>query len=337
MAQEIVAAPSSGIAPEWERKIDLIKRTVAKGATDDELQLFFHQAKKTGLDPLARQIYCVKRGSGMAIQTGIDGFRLIADRTGKYAGNDDYEFAEGKEFPIAAKARIWKIVDGERYPFEATARWSQYYPGDSLGFMWKKMPHVMLGKCAEALALRKAFPAELSGVYTAEEMSQAGPEIGEHEPPPPPARKTHSKPPAPEAVMCNQCRQVNRHAPDCPSLKPDAPKVEVPPSPQANRLEVMVSAVEKRATKTGNVFYAVSAVDKGRKTWALFLFHKSLHEFVNNWLGVVCIFETTTSAKGNVSIEKVLRAGDVEYRENRPIGPPVGHDHVNPDADDTDF
>lgn len=160
--------------PEWESKIELVKRVCAPGATDDELQLFFHQARRTGLDPLAKQIYCVKRAGKMAIQTGIDGYRLIADRTGQYAGNDDYEFDDAVNQPKLAKARVWKLVGGVRCPFEATARWEQYYPGDAQGFMWKKMPHVMLGKCAEALALRKAFPAELSGVYTADEMEQSG-------------------------------------------------------------------------------------------------------------------------------------------------------------------
>jgi phage recombination protein Bet len=156
----------------WESKLDLIKREIAKGASDDELEIFLHQCRKTGLDPLAKQIYFQKRGGKMTIITGIDGYRLVADRTGHYAGNDDPIFDDDAK-PTKATVTVYKIVGGVRCAFTASARWSQYFPGDALGFMWKKMPHLMLGKCAEALALRKAFPAELSGVYTAEEMEQA--------------------------------------------------------------------------------------------------------------------------------------------------------------------
>ena len=155
-------------------QVGLIKRTIAAGATDDELTLFLGQCRRTGLDPFARQIYCVKRQGKMTIQVGIDGFRLIADRSAQYAGNDDPVF-DNEQNPTKATVTVYKIVGGVRCPFTATARWTQYYPGDSQGFMWKKMPHLMLGKCAEALALRKAFPAELSGLYISEEMQQAGP------------------------------------------------------------------------------------------------------------------------------------------------------------------
>ena len=65
---------------------------------------------------------------------------------------------------------------GNRGAWSATARWSEYYPGDQQGHMWKKMPNRMLEKCAEALALRKAFPSELSGLYVREELDQAGEE-----------------------------------------------------------------------------------------------------------------------------------------------------------------
>ena len=161
-----------------DEKLALIKRTIAKGATDDEFALFMHQAQRTGLDPLARQIhfqkYNTKSGPQIAIITGIDGYRLVADRTGKYAGNDEPVF-DGRigEYPAKATVTVWKIVGGVRCNFSASAYWQEYYPGDIKGFQWRKMPHVMLAKCAEAAALRKAFPADLSGVYTHDEMEQA--------------------------------------------------------------------------------------------------------------------------------------------------------------------
>jgi phage recombination protein Bet len=192
MTNALVAQNGNAVAPidgfDLE-KIDLIKRTVAKGVTDDELSLFLHQAQRAGLDPLAKQIHAVTRWDTkaqrqvMSIQVAIDGYRLIADRTGLYAGSDDYLFNEGLtqyqhlqtgEPPVTATVTVYKIVAGHRVPFTATAAWDAYYPGPKQGFMWGKMPHLMLGKCAEALALRKAFPAELSGMYVREEMEQAG-------------------------------------------------------------------------------------------------------------------------------------------------------------------
>jgi phage recombination protein Bet len=159
-------------------KVQLIKSLVADGATDNELALFLYTAQRTGLDPLAKQIYCIKRQGKMTIQAGIDGYRLIADRTGKYAGNDDPVFGPDHQVgnvtaPTSATVTVWKLVGGMRCPFTSTARWSEYCPGGNQAFMWTKMPYLMLGKCAEALALRKAFPAELSGIYTDAEMDQA--------------------------------------------------------------------------------------------------------------------------------------------------------------------
>lgn len=180
-------------------QIELIKRTVCVGGTNDELTLFLSQCRKTGLDPFTRQIYAIKRQGKMTIQVGIDGYRLIADRTGLYAGNDDPVY-DNEEKPTKATVTVYKLVGGVRCPFTATARWSQYFPGDAQGFMWKKMPHLMLGKCAEGLALRKAFPVELSGIYTTDEMEQAD-EVPATTPAPPaqPLKATTVIEPKPEA------------------------------------------------------------------------------------------------------------------------------------------
>lgn len=171
-------------------KIELIKQTVAKGATDLELELFFHACKRTGLDPLMKQIYAIKRWNSqerretLAFQTGIDGYRLIAERTGCYAGSSDAEYEEGMSAgapPILARVTVTKLVNGMPCHFTASARWNEYVQKNKEGqptSMWQKMPYLMLAKCAESLALRKAFPAELSGLYTHEEMQQADEEHG---------------------------------------------------------------------------------------------------------------------------------------------------------------
>lgn len=170
----------------------LIKSVIAKDATDNELALFLYQAQRTGLDPLARQLYFqkyTKKSTGestMTIITGIDGYRVVADRTGLYAGSDepvfegkksltytDYGTVKTKDVPVKATVTVWKIVQNLRVGFSSSCYWEEYYPGEKNGTMWHKMPHVMLAKCAEAAALRKAFPNDLSGVYIQEEMEQA--------------------------------------------------------------------------------------------------------------------------------------------------------------------
>ena len=183
VAVKQVATPTTiTFTPE---QVDLIKRTVAEGATNDELALFMHQAKRTGLDPLARQIYCVKRQGKMTIQTSIDGFRVVAERTGVYAGQDAPIHAYGKNpkkvgekfVPYKTQVNIYKFnpKTGERYlAAVGEAFWDEFKPQGGQDFMWKKMPHVMLAKCAEAQALRKAFPQDLSGLYTDDEMAQTG-------------------------------------------------------------------------------------------------------------------------------------------------------------------
>jgi phage recombination protein Bet len=155
-------------------QIALVKRTVAVGATDDELALFFFDCQRRGVHPLDKLIHFTKRKGKYTPITSIDFFRTRAHDTGKCAGITDAQFSgEVKSAGFAATVTVRRVVEGIVAEFTATARWAEYKP-DENAFMWLKMPHTMLGKCAEALALRKAFPHELAGLYTGDEMAQAG-------------------------------------------------------------------------------------------------------------------------------------------------------------------
>lgn len=160
-----------------QEQVKLIKTLIAPNANDNELKLFLYQAQRSGLNPLTRQIYCIHRGGKMTIQTSIDGFRVIAERSGTYGGQDEPKFEyDDKGRLLNAKVTVYRFSsDGTRYPAATgVAFWSEYvqeYNGKVQG-LWAKMPHTMLAKVAEALALRKAYPQDLSGLYTNDEMEQ---------------------------------------------------------------------------------------------------------------------------------------------------------------------
>ena len=160
------------------QQLSALKSLGLAQADAGDLAFFFHQAQRTGLDPFARQIYMINRGGRWGIQTSIDGFRIIAQRSGQYAGQtapywcgDDGVWKDvwlSNTPPTAAKIGVYRSNFAE--PTWAIARWDSYAVMNNP--IWKKMPDVMLAKCAESLALRKAFPNDLSGIYTDEEMSQ---------------------------------------------------------------------------------------------------------------------------------------------------------------------
>ncbi len=193
MATALAHATPAPMVQFSDEHIALITRTIAVGCTRDELQLFLHAAKRTGLDPLTRQIYAIKRkaknpdgtwGTRLTIQLAIDAFRLIAQRTGEFTGQvgpvwcgrDGHwlDVWNGSGPPFAAKVGVRRTNFVE--PLYAVARFDSYVRLDAGGRptgLWAQMPDTMIAKCAEALALRRAFPLELSGLYAADELEQA--------------------------------------------------------------------------------------------------------------------------------------------------------------------
>lgn len=188
MENSIVKTEIGNLLPEQLKQLELAG-IIPKGTPESQVQVFAQICKEKRLSPFQKQIYLLpfKKKNGEKWEThyaciiGIDGYRTIAERTGKYVGNDDYRFDNGKtEFqlreankkaPVTATATVYKLVGGQRIPYSATASWQSYCPTDSKkAFNWNRMPFLMLGKTAEALALRKAFPESLSGLHAEEEI-----------------------------------------------------------------------------------------------------------------------------------------------------------------------
>lgn len=185
-----------------ESEVDLIKTQIAPGVTDGELKLFLHVCKSRQLDPFAKQVYAIvreqwnnetrQREKKMTIMASIDGFRLTAKRGGIEA-IDEPEFEYDARLKsdanplgiVKATVRVWR--KGVDRPTVGVAYWDEYAQtkrdGGLMG-LWPKMPRTMIAKCAEAQALRKAAPEELSGIYATEEMDQAQSEPREAAPAP---------------------------------------------------------------------------------------------------------------------------------------------------------
>jgi phage recombination protein Bet len=204
-----IALPTSGDQSQWndqERALveaagltRVTNRSTGATALADRptVEAFLQHCRRTGLDPIARQIYAIYRGGKWGIQISIDGARLVAERTRQYEGQTPVEWTGdgvtwtqvwlSPEPPAAARVGVFRT--GFREPLFAVATWDSYvvmedeWEGPSgnrhktgeqvVSSMWRKFGPLMLGKCAEMLALRKAFPQDLSGLYSTEEMQQA--------------------------------------------------------------------------------------------------------------------------------------------------------------------
>lgn len=194
--------------PEQER---MIRDSFLNGASREEAAVLMEVARARKLNPITRQIHFVKRWDSRAAreiwshQTSIDGLRAIAERTGLYAGQDEPEWLfEGKQL-IGAKVKVYR-KDWAR-PAVGVAWWLEFVPinpkTQQPTRMWQQMPRLMIAKCAEALALRKAFPEDTGGLYIAEEMQQADqPDGGKHKPAQPPIEEAHVvAPPSPKPAQ----------------------------------------------------------------------------------------------------------------------------------------
>lgn len=197
MTTAIERAPSSGALALTSDQHDWTPEQAAaltqlglNDASPADLKVFLHQSQRTGLDPFARQIYMIGRWDGRSgknkftIQSSIDGLRIVAERHGQYGGQvgpewcgDDGVWRDvwvSKKPPTAA--RVGVVRKDWTHPTYAVALFGEYAAtkkDGSLERMWETKSALMIAKCAEALALRKAFPHDLSGIYTSDEMAQA--------------------------------------------------------------------------------------------------------------------------------------------------------------------
>ena len=172
-------------------QVQLVKTAIITGGTrpvtDNELALFLTICNRRGLDAFSGQIYGIMRKSKeksgewvekLVIQVGIDGYRLLAERTGKYEGvvgplwcGDDGQWVDVWLKPVPpAAAKVGVYRTGCREPFWGVVTYREYaqtYDGKPIG-KWKEMPATMLAKCGESKAIRMAFPQAVSGLTTPE-------------------------------------------------------------------------------------------------------------------------------------------------------------------------
>lgn len=162
-----------------DQHIATIRKMIGNGVSESDFAIFLHQCKRTGLDPILKQIYCIPIGGRVNIITSIDGARLIAERSGNYAPGSKTEFEFDKNGNLLAATAFVKkrTADGMWHEVSATAYLSEYSTGKNL---WQKMPRAMLEKCAEMKSLRRSFPSDLSGLYAREELEGETIEIVEH-------------------------------------------------------------------------------------------------------------------------------------------------------------
>ena len=326
------------VAPQWNpEQVAVIKQLVCVGATDAELALFAEVCRKTGLDPFSRQIFGIKRSGKLTIQTSIDGFRLIAERTGKYGGQlgpfwcgPDGDWTEvwlGDQPPAAAKLGV--IRTDWQAPLWAVALFREYTQGQG---MWTRMPANQLAKCGEALALRRAFPAELSGVYTEDEVAQADRPAADTPPPRPerPAVSVHVSPRTPDRPAYDVAVPATRSTADeDPGASP------LPADARSDRTRLMRSlhaAIADAAGRDGSGLGDLAPHDVAHEVGCAAFGVGSLTELTDNQLrGLVERFGRVDAAG-----VQALRDKAREATAARPPAGNVGGLGIDPDDDRDD-
>ena len=164
---------NSGIVKtNWsDEQIKLIRRMIARDATDDEFSVFLYVAYKSGLDPLKKQIWFWKQDDEVVIMASIHGKLSKAMDTHQFDGYETKVVTDQKGELVAYEAKGWR--KDMAHPIQVTAYLSEYEKKKKDGSptkMWAGKKHMMLEKCALSLLLSRMFPEELGGIYSEEEI-----------------------------------------------------------------------------------------------------------------------------------------------------------------------
>lgn len=326
----------------------IARNTVAKGLNNDQFAVYLYNCQRQGVHPLDGLLVPIVRNDHgedkLTFVTTVDLLRSRAADTGEFAGVDDVIFSEyggdKGSTPFVATVTVWRFVQGQKCSFTATARYDEYYPGDKQGFMWKSKPHVMLGKCAEGLALRKGFPKELAGLYLEEELQKENKPrstkpaekpvgnvkcsecnaTGGHLPK---CSKKQGAQPAPEQsspkednVMCGSCGVVNGHTADCKFNKTEDDGL--------TETVVLINSIDSKVTrpdKSGGTkpYLILGVTDRENLDWKMYVWHQSLHQYLKPKQMMVCKFSTRKDGgKTFCSLEKVSELAGVVFVDNKP-------------------
>lgn len=286
----------TSVRPELgQNDLELLRRTVCPACSDDDFKLFVGICNRTGLDPFARQICMVlrKRGEGEerfpTVEITVDGFRIIAERSGVYAGQKPVQWCgvDGvwkdvwlEDKPPSA-ARVGVMRHGFSEPVYAIAKFDTYaqvyYNSEEGGYRytapWQRMADLMIAKCAECLALRKAFPNDLSGLYAMEETKGIGMTLNgsfeqadEH---PLPAEKTT---PADSAIKDNLPQEGNA---SIINSDPNYNPLDYLDDQEKERINSLVERVEKSGTFKVSRKWAETSLNSHALTYFLAQLDKS--------------------------------------------------------------